>query len=66
MTGTSIASADSFSSDDEANSAGVGLAIHRDPSQAIPTSSKARAKWRITALEDELEVMRQERGGKQR
>ncbi|KAG1745579.1 hypothetical protein EDD22DRAFT_958493 [Suillus occidentalis] len=66
MSGTSIASADSSSSDDEENSAGVGLTIHRDPSQAIPTSSKARAKWHIAALEDELEVMRQERGGKQR
>ncbi|KAG1719286.1 hypothetical protein EDD22DRAFT_855032 [Suillus occidentalis] len=62
MSGTSIASADSSSSDDEENSAGVGLTIHRDPSQAIPTSSKARAKRRIAALEDELEVMRQERG----
>ncbi|KAG2744186.1 hypothetical protein P692DRAFT_20745217 [Suillus brevipes Sb2] len=40
--------------------------VHADPSQAIPTSSKARAKRRIAALEDELEMMRQERGGKQR
>ncbi|KAG2743787.1 hypothetical protein P692DRAFT_201722837 [Suillus brevipes Sb2] len=32
----------------------------------MPTSSKARAKRRIAALEEELEMMRQERGGKQR
>ncbi|KAG2113362.1 hypothetical protein BD769DRAFT_1364158 [Suillus cothurnatus] len=40
--------------------------IHLDPSQAMPTSSSARAKRRIAALEEELEMMRQERGGKQR
>ncbi|KAG2122198.1 hypothetical protein BD769DRAFT_1671054 [Suillus cothurnatus] len=40
--------------------------IHLDPSQAIPTSSSARAKRCIAALEEELEMMRQERGGKQR
>ncbi|KAG1728129.1 hypothetical protein EDD22DRAFT_789168 [Suillus occidentalis] len=32
----------------------------------MPTSSSARAKRRIAALEEELETMRQERGGKQR
>jgi hypothetical protein len=62
----SVGSSGDASSDDEAGSAGVGHMVHADPSQAIPTSSKARAKWRITALEDELEMMRQERGGKQR
>ncbi|KAG2129395.1 hypothetical protein BD769DRAFT_1356194 [Suillus cothurnatus] len=40
--------------------------VHPDPSQAMPTSSSARAKRRIAALEEELEMMRQERGGKQR
>jgi hypothetical protein len=40
--------------------------VHPDPSQPMPTSSSARAKRRIAALEEELETMRQERGGKQR
>ncbi|KAG2739898.1 hypothetical protein P692DRAFT_20754663 [Suillus brevipes Sb2] len=39
---------------------------HADPSQPIPTSTKARAKRRIAALEEELETLRNERGSKQR
>ncbi|KAG2100256.1 hypothetical protein BD769DRAFT_1677092 [Suillus cothurnatus] len=54
------------SSDAEADYTGVRLLTHPHPSQALPTSSKARAKHHIAALEDELEMMRQERGGKQR
>jgi hypothetical protein len=53
-------------SDDEAGSTNVSASIHVDPSKALPTSSKARAKRRIAALEDELEMMRQGRTGKQR
>ncbi|KAG1834162.1 hypothetical protein EV424DRAFT_1310404 [Suillus variegatus] len=53
-------------SDDEVDYTGAKCLTHPDPSQALPTSSKARAKRRIAALEDELETMRQERGGKQR
>ncbi|KAG2152590.1 uncharacterized protein EDB93DRAFT_1249104 [Suillus bovinus] len=53
-------------SDDEADNLPPSSLIAPDPSQALPTSSKARAKCRIAALEDELEMMRQERGGKQR
>ncbi|KAG2121538.1 hypothetical protein BD769DRAFT_1671405 [Suillus cothurnatus] len=37
-----------------------------DLSGAVPTSTEARAKRCIAALEDELETMRQERRGKQR
>ncbi|KAG1863506.1 hypothetical protein C8R48DRAFT_833896 [Suillus tomentosus] len=37
-----------------------------EPSGAVPTSIEARAKRRIAALEEELQVMRQERGTKQR
>ncbi|KAG1759968.1 hypothetical protein EDD22DRAFT_781810 [Suillus occidentalis] len=37
-----------------------------DSSGAVPTSTEARAKRRIAALEDELQSMRQERRGKQR
>lgn len=37
-----------------------------DESGAVPTSTEARAKRRIAALEDELQSMRQERRGKQR
>ncbi|KAG1770762.1 hypothetical protein EDD22DRAFT_948365 [Suillus occidentalis] len=61
MTGTDVSS-----SDDEVGPAVAQLIGHVDPSQPIPTSSRARAKHRIAALEEELEVMRQERGGKQR
>lgn len=53
-------------SDDEAGSTSLSASIHVDPSKALPTSSKARAKHRIAALEDELEMMRQGRRGKQR
>lgn len=66
MTRTSIASADDRSSDDESSSAGAQPLVHADPSQAMPTSSKARAKRRIAVLEEELEMIRQEKGGKQR
>ncbi|KAG1764183.1 hypothetical protein EV702DRAFT_982206 [Suillus placidus] len=37
-----------------------------DLSGAVPTSAEARAKCRITALEEELQTMQQERGTKQR
>ncbi|KAG2130505.1 hypothetical protein BD769DRAFT_1355570 [Suillus cothurnatus] len=37
-----------------------------DQSGAIPTSAEARAKRRIAALEEELEMMKQDRGTKQR
>jgi hypothetical protein len=37
-----------------------------DLSGAIPTSSEARSKRRIASLEGELEMLRQERGTKQR
>ncbi|KAG1786404.1 uncharacterized protein HD556DRAFT_1449785 [Suillus plorans] len=37
-----------------------------DISGAVPTSSEARAKRRIAALEDELQTMKQEKGTKQR
>ncbi|KAG1902951.1 uncharacterized protein F5891DRAFT_1186092 [Suillus fuscotomentosus] len=40
--------------------------VHVDPSQPIPTSTNARAKRHIAALEEELEMLRQERGTKQR
>ncbi|KAG1904473.1 uncharacterized protein F5891DRAFT_1183889 [Suillus fuscotomentosus] len=42
-----------------------GLALP-DLSGAVPTSTEARAKRRIAALEEELQVMKQERGTKQR
>jgi hypothetical protein len=69
MTETSLAPTDNHSSDDDdddESSAGSQPLVHPDPSQPMPTSSKARAKRRIAALEEELETMRQERGGKQR
>ncbi|KAG2738803.1 hypothetical protein P692DRAFT_20758098, partial [Suillus brevipes Sb2] len=37
-----------------------------DLSGAVPTSAEARAKRRIAALEEELEIAKQERGTKQR
>ncbi|KAG1897428.1 uncharacterized protein F5891DRAFT_957202 [Suillus fuscotomentosus] len=37
-----------------------------DSSRVVPTSTEARAKCRIAALEEELQMMRQERGTKQR
>ncbi|KAG2749677.1 hypothetical protein P692DRAFT_20874031 [Suillus brevipes Sb2] len=67
MTETSSTSNGDHSSEDESSSAGPARPlVHADPSQAMPTSSKARAKCRIAVLEEELEMMRQERGGKQR
>ncbi|KAG1884330.1 hypothetical protein F4604DRAFT_1919497 [Suillus subluteus] len=66
MTQTSLTSTDDPSSEDESGSAGVQPVVHLDSSQPMPTSSKARAKCRIAALEEELETMRQDRGGKQR
>ncbi|KAG2117683.1 hypothetical protein BD769DRAFT_1390799 [Suillus cothurnatus] len=65
MTVTSLASADDPSSDDESGSPGVQPVVHLDPSQHVATSSKARAKHHIAALEEELETMWQESGGKQ-
>ncbi|KAG1726781.1 hypothetical protein EDD22DRAFT_1017901 [Suillus occidentalis] len=44
---------------------GSGL-ILPDLSGAVPTSTEARAKRRIAALEEELQTMRQERGTKKR
>ncbi|KAG1767014.1 hypothetical protein EDD22DRAFT_844769 [Suillus occidentalis] len=66
MTETSLAPTDNVSSDDDESSVGSQPVVHPDPSQPMPTSSKARAKRRIAALEEELETMRQEKGGKQR
>lgn len=37
-----------------------------DQSGAVPTSAEARSKRRIAALEEELEMMKQDRGTKQR
>lgn len=37
-----------------------------DISGAVPTSAEARAKRRIAALEEELQMMQQEKGTKQR
>jgi hypothetical protein len=37
-----------------------------DLSGAVPTSAEARAKRRIAALEEELQMMQQEKGTKQR
>jgi hypothetical protein len=37
-----------------------------DISGVVPTTTEARAKRRIAALEEELQTMRQERGKKQR
>ncbi|KAG1902226.1 uncharacterized protein F5891DRAFT_978931 [Suillus fuscotomentosus] len=65
MTGTPEPN-DVHSSDDEASFAELQHKMPLDPLQAILMSSKARAKCRIAALEEELETMRQERGGKQR
>lgn len=53
-------------SDDEYSGGQTKLQLHIDPSQPIPTSTKARAKRRIAALEEELDTLRHERGSKQR
>jgi hypothetical protein len=37
-----------------------------DQSGAVPTSAEARAKHRIAVLEEELEMIKQDRGTKQR
>lgn len=50
----------------EPEDSGTQLQAHTDPSQPIPTSTKARAKRHIAALEEELETLRQDRGTKQR
>lgn len=60
------ASERSDESDNEDSRNRTQARIHVDPSQAIPTSTKARAKRRIAALEEELETLRHERGSKQR
>ncbi|KAG2738249.1 hypothetical protein P692DRAFT_20882841 [Suillus brevipes Sb2] len=60
----------SFESDFESGNEDSGdrtkLRVHVDPSQPIPTTTKARAKRRIAALEEELETLRHERRNKQR
>ncbi|KAG0699177.1 hypothetical protein DFH29DRAFT_877484 [Suillus ampliporus] len=53
-----------LSSDD--SGAQIQQLIHVDPSQPIPTSTKARAKQHIAALEEELETLRKDRGTKLR
>lgn len=53
-------------SSSEESGAQPKLRVHVDPSQPIPTSTKARAKRRIAALEEELDTLRHERGSKQR
>lgn len=40
--------------------------VYSDLSGAVPVSAEARAKRRIAALEDELQMMQRERGTKQR
>ncbi|KAG1775832.1 hypothetical protein EV702DRAFT_1046711 [Suillus placidus] len=54
------------SGESESEDSGAQSLVHIDPSQPIPTSTKARAKRRIAALEDEIETLRQGRGTKQR
>ncbi|KAG1774502.1 hypothetical protein EV702DRAFT_974782 [Suillus placidus] len=54
------------SGESESEDSGAQSLVHIDPSQPIPTSTKARAKCRIAALEDEIETLRQGRGTKQR
>jgi hypothetical protein len=60
----SLTSAMSASEHDHQNDA-CGLVIP-DLSGAVPTSAEARAKRRIAALEEELQMVKQERGTKQR
>jgi hypothetical protein len=55
-----------MSDDDLGHHNGARGLVVPDLSGAIPTSSEARAKHRIAALEEELQVMKQERGMKQR
>ncbi|KAG2046049.1 hypothetical protein BDR06DRAFT_1015072 [Suillus hirtellus] len=50
----------------EPEDSGTQLQAHTDPSQPIPTSTKAMAKHCIAALEEELKILRQDRGTKQR
>ncbi|KAG1817510.1 uncharacterized protein BJ212DRAFT_1480085 [Suillus subaureus] len=66
-----MASQNSNVSESESVSDGVGLSNSQHVSTVsgsgvMPTTAKARAKHRIAALEDELEIMQQERGMKQR
>jgi hypothetical protein len=49
----------------QGNSHSHALALP-DGSGAVPTSTEARAKRHIAALEEELNMMKQERGTKQR
>jgi hypothetical protein len=51
--------------EDDHHNASRGIAIP-DSFGVIPTSVEARAKRRIAALEEELQVMKHERGTKQR
>ncbi|KAG2122858.1 hypothetical protein BD769DRAFT_1670492 [Suillus cothurnatus] len=67
MTSLNSTTSNSNPSDEtDSEDSGAQLLIRIDPSQPIPTSTKARAKRRIAALEEELETLRQERGTKQR
>jgi len=67
MTSLNSTTSNSNPSDEtDPEDSGAQLLIRIDPSQPIPTSTKARAKRRIAALEEELETLQQERGTKQR
>jgi hypothetical protein len=62
---TSLASAMSASDTSDSN-VHVRAPVVPDSSGVIPTSTDARAKRRIAALEEELDTLRQEKGTKQR
>ncbi|KAG1750614.1 uncharacterized protein EDB91DRAFT_1244192 [Suillus paluster] len=55
-----------YDSDTPKSRAQTQLLVHIDPSQAIPTSTKVRAKRHIAALEEELETLWHNKGNKQR
>jgi hypothetical protein len=59
-------SAASESEHDRLNQTYPAAPIIPDLSGAVPTSTEARAKRRIAALEDELQQMKQEKGKKKR
>ncbi|KAG1720163.1 uncharacterized protein EDB91DRAFT_1088934 [Suillus paluster] len=64
-----MASPNSNASESQSASDSVGLSQHTPSvsgAGALPTTADTRAKHRIAALEDELEIMQQERGMKQR
>ncbi|KIK31739.1 hypothetical protein CY34DRAFT_19619 [Suillus luteus UH-Slu-Lm8-n1] len=56
----------SESSTEHDHHSGPRALVIPDISGAVPTSAEARAKRRIAALEEELEMAKQERGTKQR